>query len=894
MSRFLSDKMALPAYVAMLRYTSSFKVRDGTVNTIHILFRGDKPRKEVRMGSTPVVLEREVPRLGGLAPTTARVSLYADADGDFRELYSQPEGAVKLLIYHHEDLAYIGTLDPEVYEEDYTKRAGYMVDLVFSDFGVSKRLQHKYTGNKTLKEWVDIFVRDAIFPTRYGFSSDIFSTSSSFLVQRFFEGEDLGDDLLSEDFTLDDPEKRGDISTRAVISARAFYKGDNESLSIYESLDGLLASFAFTLSLVYGRALVTDRHYLLSRNPITAQVAGDDSVFSADESYTALNIDIEPRNDLQVVNYTHPTINDGEARIYPRLDRPDISAYTARLKPIPGCRGSYDVSTTPHTVGDEENFIAFCFCPIAFKQAIIFRGVDGDSWSANHSASASFVEETYKRIGVNRHGESFEAKYRFPDGPTRTDMQLIYRPAHLGVQQWRQGEEVYPTGMFSPRLPASQRGVIAKLTIPVIAGGGSYIKVNAQLYVSSHPSLYQACDKNYCLDTRIEGRGKTDLFKGDTEAVQNLFEGETFTNIGVILIGARLRAGDYILQGKRVAYEDRYMGKVIYKPQNVYRYVYEWVKYTEQTKDAHVYLPFGDNQSYAFRSWVDINSELVQVSMKEMSGGKVTYREYTKTQGLYGEGLVIPTPPAEADSVTMEVLQEVLFGHRLLVQWTSALEAFSNDYSRRVYYYNGLAYDLALADVHFALDTNVLAPAYVLMRGLSLSTVDARPGKNQSNSRITKTAKLNASGYEVLNISPLVSNDPSLPMHSPSLIRDANSTAVLPPIVRYQPWSFYPNMEILTAWGNTTELLASEAFAMHGTRRSRLEGTFRTPVEFLLGGIDRHLSYHGKRYMVLSERRDMRKGQSFLRLVEVEDVDYTPTLTFGETSENANPNYTMT
>lgn len=157
-------------YRDKLAFTSEFKDIEGNKYYVHILTGHTLPAQtsSVRISSTPIVISREAERMGGIVVSRATVRLLSETDGQFQYLYQQPEGSVKLVLWRGDDLYYIGTLDPESYEEDYTKKDKYFVELRFSDFGVAKRLVHKLKGVKSISDWVEVFTSKSLHNERLG------------------------------------------------------------------------------------------------------------------------------------------------------------------------------------------------------------------------------------------------------------------------------------------------------------------------------------------------------------------------------------------------------------------------------------------------------------------------------------------------------------------------------------------------------------------------------------------------------------------------------------------------------------------------------------------------------------------------------------------------------
>jgi hypothetical protein len=86
--------------------------------------------------------------------STCTLQLLSPGDRSLVDLYTVPPAEVQLRLYRNGGLWWVGTLDPEFYEEPYDNRVkDYTVTLTFSDFGILDRMDVDWgtAGRKTLR-----------------------------------------------------------------------------------------------------------------------------------------------------------------------------------------------------------------------------------------------------------------------------------------------------------------------------------------------------------------------------------------------------------------------------------------------------------------------------------------------------------------------------------------------------------------------------------------------------------------------------------------------------------------------------------------------------------------------------------------------------------------------
>lgn len=900
----LSNYKLYSDYRRVLRYEGVFTDRERRQYTLHILHDGTAPLEQVRLGAKPIVISRESERLDGLIQSRATVSLLSHSDGLFRHLHTMPEGSVKLVVWRDGTLYWLGTLDPESYEEDYSRKDNYLVELTFSDFGCAKRLRHRYQGVNRLYDWVKKFIEASIFHSRFALGAGTLPFNPYFDISM---NSDLLAYAVSSYSLLFHPEddfgpvgmEMEEFMHLSYASSLAFYKDEGESLTIFDSLDGLLRSIGFRLEQREGKFVIYDVDWLIRQEAKPLRVRGNDARFVADESYNAINIEVDSRLDVAVAKYKFPnwssierwglsSLRDYNTYTYPRLDYPDKDAYSLRAVRMES--GAMSIKTIPKSVGESDEFVALCFAPVTHKAGIVYTDIRGKQHTSLRPLSASFVEERYLRDDFTRHGAGWQGVFKF-DTTVQDLSRLIRRPAFVGMRRWIEAgtPDCYMYNMFSPTVPASSRAVVARLELPAQSAKGAGLRFNGKLFVSFQPSLYQKLDKRFAMDSeyRLKDNRRAWSYSGNNEDEQNKLEEDKLpdADVDTIYIGARVRCGEYILVVRKTVYDEQYAGKTLFAPHNNSilnigkawtSYIYLWEEYSDSNKDSIVYLPFGSGEDYSFHSWVSVSDQpLVGISFKDDKYAPI-FDESLASDGF----TIVNYLPRSSGSISIEILGEVIFGSKLLLFTTGGLLA---DMPR----------EAQLTDIlvppHFsasfiALVKGVFRPSYVLLKDLSIELCDTTDTKLEDD-RIKKTAIINDRAYEALDVEPLLSSDSEMPANSPALLIDYGGNRIND--IRRVDWS-KPQHEHASMWydydttrlcSNTSELLAMRAFSHYGTRRHRIEGRFQSIDTLSL------VEYAGQRYMILNEEADLRVCASEYVLAEISPSSYKPSLKMGATED---------
>ena len=116
-------------------------------------------------GSEPLLIEWvETSKEDVLCGSTATLRVLSPGDRTFAGLYTITPGSIGLRVEIDGQTYWMGTLDPEFYEEPYTSNEDYEVELTFSDFGIFERLQYNLAGMQPLgKILLDALTRARIY-----------------------------------------------------------------------------------------------------------------------------------------------------------------------------------------------------------------------------------------------------------------------------------------------------------------------------------------------------------------------------------------------------------------------------------------------------------------------------------------------------------------------------------------------------------------------------------------------------------------------------------------------------------------------------------------------------------------------------------------------------------
>ena len=221
------------------RYRGSFLGINGTVWTVVILQENDSLFPVVGTldfpGDTPLEIQWEkTAKEDAVCGSVATLTVVSPEDRTYEDLYSVEPGMIRMDVYKDDVLYWSGCLDPEFYEEPYSREKNYDVKFTFSDFGILDRLKYDFVGMQPLSA----ILTDAMRRSKVNYGSINQSLISTFI-----------DDVQ---LTLDALQVRSDN----------FFDEDGEAATMREVLDGILQPLALRMVQRCGNIYIYDLNSL--------------------------------------------------------------------------------------------------------------------------------------------------------------------------------------------------------------------------------------------------------------------------------------------------------------------------------------------------------------------------------------------------------------------------------------------------------------------------------------------------------------------------------------------------------------------------------------------------------------------------------------------------------
>lgn len=893
----LKDYMMRQDYVSNLRYKGIFTDKEGIMWEMHILHQKSQLLNsngivEMVLGVSPAILRRESERMGGLVGTTVTINLLSLSDGQYRYLYQLPEGAVKLCLWRDGTLYYIGTLDPEGYEEDYSKLNKYFVELRFSDFGSGQRLGHLYKGIKSLEQWIRLFVKDIISHSEYGLglislplpSEDrLVEDKCSVLMTAEYPKVDRSDDDYIPHFPGNRPEQFLEF---AAVSSQVFYEDEDKSMTIYDALDGLLRSFALRLEQRGGHFVLYDVDYLLSLDDQDLTPRSDDALFVADEGYNSLAIEPASKPELARKSYIIPKPRAIYQHRHPRIDRPNVYAYSAILEPMQGgISDMFVVETTAETLGNSERFLALVWQPILYKWA--YREFRRDNaFNHQHNVINHYLggqrrfnddgEEVQESVYVDYPGEAIEATYSLRYARKNlTEPHQVYPNPPFGLEKWLELPHLPYRNVFAPFAGTSRTPSICHIELDVPSAEGIFLGLEAQLYLSEMPSLYQELKDDFV--ARVSLFDNENRRMGGHPSIERKVYND-LDKLANVMVYASLTITQgnttYALKYRREHYYESYGAIYINSWADVGRHRLYWERLKDGESIPFFFMPFGGG-NFKTESWNKIEHELVDFGVYKTD----KFDKFWAYEDLYKKGLHIPAPPISG-TASLKIYPNLTFGGRFLHTW------------REPSFQELVEESIACTLLRYGDWT----PSYVLLKDISLSIhslkndlgegVEQSTASQEGNHKSKYYATLNYNAYEELKLEPIIAYDQLIASHSPNRLRSILGTEITG-LYRIDWQSYHSEVKTngnnpwvvhhyyKTAIKSSVQLLANNAFLHYGQRKHCIEGTFRCIREL------KPIAFLGHRYLILEEEEDLRKATSELRLAEIRHDWYSPKLTEG-------------
>lgn len=225
--------------------------------------------REVALGASPLVIEwNEVDKLEPVQSSCATLTLYADNDREFIDLYSVDIGAIRMDVYRGKSLYWSGTLDPELYEEPYVYNANYEVPVTFSDLAILDRINWNETGFITMRQLI----------TKSLELSGVNNKGITEYISTKMFNEHWSEALLDGCTLVNDN----------------FYDEDGEPLTVREVLEGVLRPFALHIVQKNGMFVVYDLNRVSSLPPTVIHWEGSDVTLGVDKTYNNVKVTFSP------------------------------------------------------------------------------------------------------------------------------------------------------------------------------------------------------------------------------------------------------------------------------------------------------------------------------------------------------------------------------------------------------------------------------------------------------------------------------------------------------------------------------------------------------------------------------------------------------------------------
>ena len=251
------------------RYEDGFNSLDGIAYRVEIWQEGYTGSvQSIAFSPKPLVLKwSETDKLAPVQSSSATLRLFSDTDRQFLDLYTVKAGAVRMDVYRDGQLYWSGTLDPELYEEPYSYKERYTVELTFSDFAILDRIPWSERGFIAIAE----VIRTALTAT----------------------GIQTGGTVQHVSTRLSRADE--DLLARIAVSGMNFFDEDDEPMTLRKVLEETLRPFALRIVQKAGRIHVYDLNALCTAfTPTEFYWSSDDAILGADAVYNNVKITYSP------------------------------------------------------------------------------------------------------------------------------------------------------------------------------------------------------------------------------------------------------------------------------------------------------------------------------------------------------------------------------------------------------------------------------------------------------------------------------------------------------------------------------------------------------------------------------------------------------------------------
>ena len=255
-----------------IRYTGEFMSIAGSRYRAEIWQEGftGKPSELTFPYETPVSIEwAEVDKLEPVMSSAATLMVVSERDRQFVDLYTTKAGSTRLDIYRNNKLYWSGTLDPEIYEEPFSRQKDYEVTLTFSDFAPLDRIPFEQAtanrGRLKLRAVIDLCMKKS------GINTGALQT---FITTTSGTGASLLDGVC--------------------VSEDNFFDEDGEPMTLREVLEGVLRPFGLQMIQKDGCINLYDLHALEATQPRRVRWCLADSALGVDKTYNNCELTFSP------------------------------------------------------------------------------------------------------------------------------------------------------------------------------------------------------------------------------------------------------------------------------------------------------------------------------------------------------------------------------------------------------------------------------------------------------------------------------------------------------------------------------------------------------------------------------------------------------------------------
>lgn len=202
--------------------------------------------------------------------SVATLKILSPGDRTYIDLYTIAVGGIRLDVIRDNALYWSGALDPEFYEEPYSRVKDYEVTLTFSDFGILNRLVYGLSGLQKLADIIDVSLE---------LSGINYISVDSSLISLTLLSQPGGPLQLS-------------------IDSANFFDEDGVPNTYKEVLEGILQPLTLRMIQRKGKIWIYDLHALYtSASSSQIQWASDDQMIGVDKVYNKVVVTFSPYSD---------------------------------------------------------------------------------------------------------------------------------------------------------------------------------------------------------------------------------------------------------------------------------------------------------------------------------------------------------------------------------------------------------------------------------------------------------------------------------------------------------------------------------------------------------------------------------------------------------------------